>query len=90
MIVYIFLCCLGVDLLVQNSVLSYCLDSLAFLSGNEVSFRFFPMVLFLDGDYVFFVFVEGVEEVLLGSDEVVGHLCGFEKTGFLLLDDFYR
>ena len=47
------------------------------------------MVFFLYGDYVFFVFIEGVEKVFLGSDEVFGYFCGFKKTCFLLLDDFY-
>ena len=38
MVISIFLCGLGVDLLVENSVLSDSLDSLAFLSGMKVDF----------------------------------------------------
>ena len=77
MIVSVFLCGLGMDLLIENSVLRDSLDSLAFLSGMKVDFWLLSVVFFLDGDDVFFVFVEGVEEVFLGSDEVVGYFCWF-------------
>ena len=88
MIVVIFLCCLGMDLLTDNSILSNGLDSFALLSGMKVDFRLLPMIFFLDCDYVFFVFIEGVKKVLLGSDEVFRDFCRFKKAGFLFFNDF--